>query len=221
MDTTTSGRPQAPEPTLPSEASTAVLASFVAIVVAIALSGVFASLEVLAVGGEGPVPQATPAHTAGPFKIGDDVPTSFGFVAVEHAETHVGLSARQLGGATHGIGSFVGRDRALVQASVTLTNSRLSTLRYSPSQFRLVARRKGVTRRFPVRHASVRPGVLQPDAAIDARLSFVAPRDGSSFSLEFADPEHPAPMTIDLGRRVGRATAAARAGARGHTGHSR
>jgi hypothetical protein len=145
---------------------------------------------------------------AGPFAVADDVPTSFGFVAVEHAETLKGLTAKQLGGATHGIGGFVGRDKALVQASVTITNTGEDALPYSPKQFRIVSRSgKRGARRIPMAHSTVRAGTLQPDAAIDARLSFVVPRDGSRLEVEFDDPGRKSPVRILLGNRAGRLTA--------------
>jgi hypothetical protein len=156
----------------------------------------------------------------GAFRVAQDVPTSFGFVAVEHAETLKGLSARQMGGATHGIGSFVGRDKALVQASVTITNTGEDTLPYSPKAFRLVAKRAGKpARRYGLMHATVTDGVLQPDAAVDARLSFVAPRDGSELAIEFRDPGRTSPIRIELDNRSGRVSKADReALADGHHG---
>jgi hypothetical protein len=170
----------------------------------------------LMTGDEAHVHAGPAAH--GPWNVAEDVPASFGFIAVEHAETFKGLSARQLGGATHGIGTFVGRDKALVQASVTITNTQGVPLRYSPRQFRLVTTdRKGRVQRLGLSHATVSDGVLQPDAAVDARLSFIAPRDGARLEIEFADPGARAPLTITLPKGAGRLTKAdRRALAEGH-----
>jgi hypothetical protein len=188
----------------PIRPAAAALGALLVIVTAGALTGALMAARLV-----GAAPQA-PAITvqAGPFEVGHDVPTSFGFVAVEHAEALKGLTARQLAGAVHGIGTFVGRDKALVQASVTITNTTGETLRYDPEQFRLVARRKGAAARtYGASHANIRPGVLQPDAAIDAQLSYVVARDGSRMSLNFDDPGRDAPVVIDLRRGSGTATA--------------
>jgi hypothetical protein len=211
-----------PPLTTPAAArASAALGAFLLAAVAAAVTG--------AVLAAGLITGGTHAHHATPappraFGIGDDVPASFGFIAVEHAKTLKGLTARQLGGAVHGIGTFVGRDRALVQASVTITNTSTSPIRYDPRQFRLVARRPSAPpRRIAAAHASVIPGTLQPDAAIDARLSFVVPRDGSRMSLAFDDPGRDAPIVIGLDQRSGRVTArekrelrSAHGGAAGH-----
>jgi hypothetical protein len=168
---------------------------------------------------KGTAPTEHASHlSSGPWSVAQDVPTSFGFVAVEHAETFKGLSPRQLGGATHGIGNFVGRQDALVQASVTITNTQGVPLRYSTRQFRLAAiDRKGHVRRIGLSHATVGDGVLQPDAAIDARLSFTVPRDGARLQVEFADPGARAPLVIKLPTGTGRLTKAdRRALAEGH-----
>ena len=85
----------------------------------------------------------------------------------------------------HGIGSFVGRERALVKASVTLRNGPARPLEYSPKQFTLRATGKnGKVRRHRLNYASVRAGVLQPDAAVDASLGFTIPRDGARLAIE-------------------------------------
>lgn len=187
-----------------------------AILVATALLGAALAAQVFA--GSGDHHAHADAAPAGPFHVAQDIPTSFGFVAVEHAETLKGLTPRELGGSTHGIGSFVGRDKALVQAAVTITNTAEQPLAYSPRQFRVVSRSpKGAVERIPLAHASVRDGELQPDAAIDARLSFVVPRDGSRLEVEFADAGRPEPIRILLDTRAGRLTAEDRAAlAEGH-----
>jgi hypothetical protein len=97
----------------------------------------------------------------------------------------------------------------MVKASVTLRNGPVRPLEYSPRQFTLVATRKdGKARRYPVANASVRDGILQPDAAVDASLGFVIPRTGARLTLEFADPARKQPIVIDLKARVGKASAA-------------
>jgi hypothetical protein len=204
-------------PTHSSSASLAFVAglgAFVATVVAAAVVGIVLAVALISA----PAGAHDAAHAEGPWGVGDDVPTSFGFVAVEHAETLKGLGAKELGGAVHGIGSFVGRERALVKAAVTLRNGPVRTLDYSPEWFSLRATAKdGKVRRYPLSHASIRPGVLQPDAAVDASLGFTIPRNGARLAIEFKDPGRQAPLVIDLDAKVGKATAAdKRASKHGH-----
>jgi hypothetical protein len=201
-----------------SLALAAGLGGFIAVVAAVAVIGAVLAAGLLTTPAGGHA-----AHGSQRFAVLDEIPTSFGYVAVEHAETLKGLTAKQLGGAIHGIGTFVGRDRALVKASVTLRNGPVGPLDYSPAQFRIAATAKsGKVTRYPLSHASVRAGVLQPDAAVDLSLGFIVPRDGSKLALEFADRGRPQPIVIDLDSGSGRATAAEkRAAAAGHgaTGH--
>lgn len=196
--------PATPPAASGSPSAIAAAGALLALLVVATIGGIVFSARLVA----GSDAEAAANSATGPFRVAEDVPTSFGFVAVEHAEILKGLTPRELGGATHGIGGFVGRDKALVQASVTITNTGTEPLAYSPGQFRVVTRsRKGAVKRIPLAHASVRDGELQPDAAIDARLSFVVPRDGSRLEVEFLDAGRPEPVRILLGNRAGRLTA--------------
>jgi hypothetical protein len=191
-------------PQVPSFTLAAGLGGFVAAVVAAAVVGIILAVSLLTGPADGHA-----GHGSGRFAVAQDIETSFGWVAVEHAETVKGLTAKQLGGAVHGIGDFVGAERALVKASVTLRNGPERVLPYSLSQFTLVATgRRGKVRRYPVSTATVRDGLLQPDAAVDAGLGFVIPRNGATLALEFRDPGAKQPIVIDLDSAVGRATAA-------------
>jgi hypothetical protein len=190
----------------PSLRLAAGLGGFVAAVAAAAIVGVVLAVSLITGPAAG---HATTAPADGRFAVAEDIPTSFGFVAVEHAETVKGLTSKDLAGAVHGIGDFVGAERAMVKASVTLRNGPVRPLEYSPRQFTLVATGKdGKARRYPVANASVRDGILQPDAAVDASLGFVIPRTGARLTLEFADPAREQPIVIDLKARVGKASAA-------------
>jgi hypothetical protein len=180
------------------------LGGFVAAVLAAAVVGIVLAVSLIT----GPAAGHHADPGDGPFGVAEDIRTSFGYVAVEHAETVKGLTAKDLAGAVHGIGDFVGAERALVKASVTLRNGPQDTLPYSLRQFTLVATRDGKERRFPVFNASVRDGLLQPDAAVDASLGFVVPRNGAELALEFADAGRKQPIVIDLETGAGRATAA-------------
>src|SRR5215217_1026630 len=88
----------------PAPDATAVLGAFLAMVAAVAVAGALLALQILAGGSAGAA--AAPA-AQGPFGVAQDVPTTFGFVAVEHAETTKGLTAKKLAGAVHGVGSLV------------------------------------------------------------------------------------------------------------------
>jgi len=192
-------------PPVPSLTLAAGLGGFVAAVVAAAVVGIILAVSLIT----GPADGHATGHASGPFAVAQDIETSFGWVAVEHAETVKGLTAKQLGGAVHGIGDFVGAERALVKASVTLRNGPERVLPYSLSQFTLVATgRRGKGRRYPVSTATVRDGLLQPDAAVDAGLGFVIPRNGATLALEFTDPGAKQAIVVDLDSAVGRATAA-------------
>ena len=152
---------------------------------------------------------AAPSLPAGPFGTAEDIPTSFGYVAVEYAEKLNGLTAKDLAGAVHGIKGYVPPNKVQVQASATVTNLTDQPVSYSPAQFELVAAkdveaaataRRG---RAPV-STSVKGGRLQPDAAVDARLSFVAPRNDKRLFIRFTDPGRAKPVVIDLKRSTGR-----------------
>ena len=171
-----------------------------------AVLAVFALGAVLAVGmlTGTPAREPAPALPAGPFSVGQDVPTSFGVAAVEGVKRLNGLTSRQLSGATHGIGHFVPADRVQVQASIAMTNLGDQPFDYDPSMFAVVASPRGRPAREarPLRRltSSLRRGTLQPKASLDVRLSFVAPRDGSKLWVAMQDPARRRPVLVDLGR---------------------
>lgn len=179
----------------------------------LALAGAAIASRIVA-GGEQAAP--APRLPAGPFGTAQDIPTSFGVVAVEHAEKIAGSTARQLGGNTHGISGFVPPNKVQVQASVTLTNLLERPVAYDPRQFRLLVGKQ----RKPVASvkSNLRPGTLQPDASIDGRVIFVAPRSGSKLWVEFDDPGRARPILIDLGR-TGKTPPNAFDGFNKHGGH--
>ena len=187
---------QARNPALgrPAVASRAPLIALVLSVVALAAGGVGISIGLIDRGAAQP---AVPA-LKGPFGVSQDIPTSFGAVAIDNVEKVNGLTAKALAGVTHGISNYVPPNKVQVQASVTLTNLLSQTVDYSPTQFRLLIGRK----RKPVKEvrASFKPGTLQPDASISGQLKFIAPRTGSQLWIEFTDPKGSRPMLIDLGK---------------------
>jgi hypothetical protein len=165
---------------------------------ALAGAGAVLAAGIVAAGDSHSASSVKPPILTGPFGTGQDVPTSFGVVSVEYAEKINGTTAKQTGGQTHGISGFVPADKVQVQASVTLTNLLDQPTAYDPRQFRLLVGKD----RKPVNEvrANIKPGALQPDAAIDARLSFIAPRNGDKLWIEFTDPGRAKPILIDLGR---------------------
>jgi hypothetical protein len=170
------------------------LAALVLSVVALAAGGIFISVGLIERG----TPQPDIPALKGPFGVSQDIPTSFGAVAIDNVEKVNGLTAKALAGVTHGISNYVPPNKVQVQASVTLTNLLSQTVDYSPTQFRLLIGRK----RKPVKEvrASFKPGTLQPDASISGQLKFIAPRTGSQLWIEFTDPKRSKPMLIDLGK---------------------
>jgi hypothetical protein len=181
--------------TEPVARRTALLIGYIAGAVALVLVGAYLAVGVVSRGAPKDPVVALPA---GPFGTAQDIPASFGVVAVEHVEKTNGLTAKDLSGATHGISGFVAPDKVQVQASVTLTNLLDHPIAYDPRQFRLLVGRQ----RKPIDEvrSNLRPGTLQPDASIDSQLKFVAPRDGSKLWIEFTDPGRAKPLLIDLGR---------------------
>jgi hypothetical protein len=140
----------------------------------------------------------------GPAAIAQDVPTSFGVVAVESMTKNAGPTAKALAGMTHGVGNLVPPNKLQVDVTVTLTNLKGKVARYSPAQFGLRATRGDKpgrsTRHFRLARASVPPGTLQPNASIDATLTYVVPRDGSKLWMTFDDAARAPPILFDLGR---------------------
>ncbi len=174
---------------------TAPVIGYIAGAVALVLVGAYLAVGVITRGAPADPVIALPP---GPFGTSQDIPASFGVVAVEHVEKINGLGAKALAGATHGISGYVAPNKVQVQASVTLTNLLDHPIAYDPRQFRLLVGEK----RKPLNEvqSNLRPGTLQPDASIDSQLKFVAPRNGSKLWIEFTDPGRAKPILVDLGR---------------------
>lgn len=189
--------PGAPAPASPAR-PTALLA-LVGTVVALAGAGAYLSAGLVSAAGA-----PAPAPSTGPFGLTEPGPASFGAVAIEHAEKVVGVTNRDLAGRTHGVADIVTADKVRVQASATLTNTGGEVAPYSPAQFALVAtegrRPVASDKRLKVAGSSIKAGTLQPDASIDARLSYVVPRDRSRLWVEFRDRGRAQPLLFDLGR---------------------
>jgi hypothetical protein len=183
--------------TLPQPQPLVVTLALPAVVVLLAVVGAWLGAGLLR-----PASDAAPLQRVpkGGYAVGDSVFTSFGAIAIESVEKSNGPTARQLSGVTHGIQGLIPPNKTQLQAFATMTNLGTRPVRYSPDQFSIVVGRKDA---HPQRlsGASVRAGVLQPNASIDLRLSFIVPRKGQRLWARFADPAaRKAPVLIDLGR---------------------
>jgi hypothetical protein len=181
--------------TQPAARRTGLLVSFIALAVTLILVGGYLAVGLVSRGAPGDPVVALPK---GPFGTSQDIPASFGVVAVEHVEKINGLGAKDLAGVTHGISGFVAPNKVQVQASVTLTNLLDHPIKYDPRQFRLLVGKD--LKPLNEVQSNLRPGTLQPDASIDSQLKFIAPRDGSKLWISFSDPGRAKPILVDLGR---------------------
>lgn len=125
-------------------------------------------------------PEVAGRPSAVPFAVSEEVPTSFGIVAVKFAQL---MPASP--------------DRLQVRASVTLTNLLPQTIDYSPSQFRLIT---GKGTPVAPSESTIQAGTLQPDANISGFLTFVAPSGARQLWIEFRDPGLAEAILIDLQR---------------------
>jgi hypothetical protein len=148
------------------------LVAAVALVVVLAAAGLALGLGGLGSGDD----------TDGTYGISQDVPTSFGAIAID------GLGRR--------IGPSGNRDQ--MQAFVAVTNLSGHAIRYSPAQFRLL----GGEDREPVPglQATFSPGILLADANFSGQLRFPVPPDGAKRWIEFRELEGGEPILIDLTR---------------------
>ena len=117
------------------------------------------------------------------FAIGDDVPTSFGVVAVEHAVALSGLTDRDIP-AAHGVPGIVNAGTLDIQVSAVISNQTNGVLKYHPEQFHLLDA-KG--REVVLTRAPVLPNELQPHAAVDILLDFATTAPARPFTVRFDD----------------------------------
>ena len=175
------------------------LAAFLTLILALAAVGAYLAAGLVSGGGHDTPTVARQIQPNNGFAVGDSVYTSFGAVAVEAVEKNKGLAAKDLSGVTHGIQGLVPAGKVQIQAFATMTNLDSSLVDYSPAQFSLLVGSK-TAKPTPLTSASIKPGTLQPNAAIDVRLSFVVPGKGQKMWVRFKDPARKQPYLIDLGR---------------------
>ena len=140
-------------------------------------------------------PLGSSAAAAARFAIAESVHTSFGYVAVEHAEAISGLTEADLAGA-HGAAGLVQAGTIDIQIGATITNQTGGVLNYTADQFELL---DGKGQVIPLERAPDLPNQLQPNAAIDIALDFVTTTEARPFTVRFVDPATKKPFLIDLG----------------------
>ncbi len=153
--------------------------------------------------------------------INEPAATSFGSIVVSEADDLIGLTSQDLAGVSHGIQNLVLIDKTQIQLTVALLNRSSSAVLYAPDQFTLAASHNQIfDQRWKIRSwwkktnsipesqvdevilisgATIHEGKLQPRSNIEATLSFVVPRDGSRYILQYLDPGNNKIVQIDLG----------------------
>jgi hypothetical protein len=162
--------------------------------VASCLAGGVLAVDML--GGNNPLVK-TASGSAGPVVhvIGEDVATSFGVVAVEHATAISGLNDSQITGA-HGVPGLVEAGSINVQVAAVITNLSDNVLTYEPTQFELI---DNTGASVAISRAAELPGELQPFAAIDVLIDFVSTAEARPFKVRFTDPATNETVFISLG----------------------
>jgi len=138
------------------------------------------------------------AGTTRLYSINQNVPISFGSVAVESAERSQGLTAEQLSGVSHGIQNNIGPDQVQVEVIAVLSNTTDAVTTYGPDQFDLVTD----TDKQPVQvlNSSFRPGTLAPHSQIEGTLTFITSIEAKKLLLRYTDLASGQPVVIDLGK---------------------
>ena len=132
------------------------------------------------------------------YSINQPAPTSFGTIIVSAADDLIGLTSEDLAGVTHGIQNLVMADSVQIQLTVALINRSTAPVTIAPDdQFRLVSPQSKDA--ILLSGATIRSGELRPRSNIHVTLSFVVPRDGASYTLQYLDPKSEQIVQIDLG----------------------
>jgi hypothetical protein len=166
---------------------------------------------------------ATPAAVAasahqGVHKVGDEIPTGFGWVAAETVQKSSGVTSQSVGGNTH-FPSFVGADKVQIQVTLNIRNSLGARHEVRADQFSVLAGKK----RYLPGGATAAAMQIQPDASVGQILSYTVPRTNQPLTMEFAETPGADPIKIGLGRSqamVEGASPGPQGGAAGGHGHS-
>lgn len=116
-----------------------------------------------------------------------DVQTSFGVVAVEHAEA---VAALRPGDMTMNGGPAGAAPAGTMEISTAgvISNLQKGTVSYRPEQFTLIGANG---KNYKVARTNVMPGTLQPFASIDIQNIYRVPTGSGPFTVRFSDPGHP------------------------------
>ncbi len=132
------------------------------------------------------------------YSINQPASTSFGTIIVSAADDLIGLTSEDLAGVTHGIQNLVMADSVQIQLTVALINRSTAPVAIAPDdQFRLVSPESKDA--ILLTGATIRSGELRPRSNIHVTLSFVVPRDGANYTLQYLDPGSAQIVQIDLG----------------------
>jgi hypothetical protein len=129
------------------------------------------------------------------FAVGDDVTTSFGVVAVEHATAISGLQQDEISGG-HAAANLVEPGSIEVRVGATITNLSSNVLPFAVGQFELLDRDGNVV---PLSRVPQLPSELQPSASLEMVLGFVTTTQARPFTVRFADPFSDTTRAIGLG----------------------
>lgn len=177
-------------------AMVAVLAAAAIMVAGIAMAAGLLSTDGLT----RPGPLGQSETTSSTHKIGDDVETSFGIVAVEYVRSLEGVSSRALAGASHGVAGLVDNQHAQIQAALAVTNRISKPLSFTVDQVHLRVQQRGRTTVLEPVTGDIPNTRVLSNAGIEGHLDFVVPKKGARFTLEFDDPARSEPVLINLGK---------------------
>ena len=138
------------------------------------------------------VPALTPSSPA-VHTIGEDVATSFGLVAVEHAVAIDAVDDQQ---GTPGIAHLVDGGTLNIRVRVMITNLTDNELVYRPTQFELIDKAGDA---IAIERLSQPAGELQSLAAAEVVLDFISTGQAGPFTVRFTDPATKDKILIDLG----------------------
>lgn len=137
-------------------------------------------------------PAVTEIHS-----INQPAATSYGSLIVSGADDLIGLTSEDLAGVTHGIQNLVLADSTQIQLTLALINNSSRAVELDPKHFQLVS--PPSVEPILISGATIRTGELRPRSSINITLSFVVPRDGASYILQYDDPGSDQLVQIDLG----------------------
>jgi anti-sigma factor RsiW len=147
--------------------------------------------------------RSAPTH-----RIGDDVSSSFGVVAVEFVRSVDGVTSRALAGASHGVSGLVDASHQQMQVAVAITNRSQRPIHHTAMRFTLLVTAGGTTRTMKPAAGDLPDMRIQPHAGIEGHLDFTLPRKRVHLTLLYRDPGAKKPIVIDLGSYASRPAAA-------------